>query len=148
MSEHNVTVAWQRHDRPFGTDYTRDHSWTFSGGTVVGASSSPELHGNPDLVDPEAAFVASISSCHMMWFLFLAAKHKLTVDSYTDAAVGYLERDTSKVVWVTRVELAPVIEWAPGIEVAPDKVRALHDEAHERCFIANSVKSEITIRVT
>ncbi len=101
-----MTVEWQRGDRAFGPEYDRDHRWTFDGGATVEASSAASLMGNPSLVDPEAAFVAAISSCHMLWFLFLAAKDGLTVDSYSDGAVGHMQRDETGVTWITRVERA------------------------------------------
>jgi len=146
MSEHRVNVAWERAGHAFDEKYVRDHEWRFPGGTVVRASSAPELSGNPKLVDPEAAFTASISSCHMMWFLYLAAKAGYTVDSYSDDAVGILERKSRGVMWVSRVELRPVAVFA-GLSPAGDVLRSLHDEAHERCFIANSVQSEIVVRL-
>lgn len=102
--------------------------------------------GNPALVDPEAAFVAAISSCHMMWFLFLAAKAGLTVESYRDDAVGYLERESRGVMSITRVELDPRIEFAAGASPDDETLRELHEHSHARCFIANSVRSQITLR--
>jgi organic hydroperoxide reductase OsmC/OhrA len=146
VSEHRVEVEWQRGDAPFTLEYDRDHTWRFDGGTVVAASSAPSLMGSPDRVDPEEAFVAAISSCHMMWFLFLAAKAGFTVESYRDDAVGYLERERRGVMSITRVELDPHIEFSPSAAPDADTVRALHEESHARCFIANSVRSEIIVR--
>ncbi len=146
MSEHRVNVVWERAGKPFDEKYVRDHEWRFPGGTVVGASSAPELSGNPKLVDPEAAFTASISSCHMMWFLYLTAKAGYVVDDYSDNAVGYLERKSRGVMWVPRVELTPVATFA-GTTPSLDELRRLHDESHERCFIANSVMTEIIVNL-
>jgi organic hydroperoxide reductase OsmC/OhrA len=146
MSEHRVAVEWLREDREFGLAYDRDHSWTFEGGTVVEASSASSLMGNPDLVDPEAAFVAAISSCHMLWFLHLAAKDGLVVDRYRDAAVGHLERDQSGHAWITRVELDPRIDFGSGTVPTAEAVGDLHDRSHHLCFIARSVRTEITVR--
>ena len=145
MSEHRVSVEWSRGDREFGTAYDRDHRWTFEGGATVAASSAASLMGNPALVDPEAAFVAAISSCHMLWFLFLAAKDGLTVDRYEDAAVGHMERDERGVTWITRVELDPRIAFAASSAPTARAIRELHDRSHHQCFIANSVRTEITV---
>jgi organic hydroperoxide reductase OsmC/OhrA len=144
MSEHAVTVAWSRGDREFGPGYDRDHAWTFAGGAVVAASSAATLLGNPERVDPEAAFVASISSCHMLWFLFLAAKDGLVVDGYRDAAVGQMERDERGITWITRVELDPVVAFATSVPA--EVVADLHRRSHDACFIANSVRTEITVK--
>ena len=144
MSEHRCDIEWTRGGRAFGPDYTRDHVWAFDGGTRVGASSSPSLFGNPALVDPEEAFVAALSSCHMMWFLFLAAKDGLVVNTYNDAAVGFLERKSKGLQWISRVELNPRCTFE-GTAPEGAALKALHDEAHHRCFIANSVTSEVVI---
>lgn len=144
MSEHTAEVVWERGARPFGVDYDRTHTWSFDGGVVVPASSAPGLSGDPMLVDPEEAFVASISSCHMLWFLFLAARAGLVADEYVDRPVGTMRRDDTGVTWITDVVLRPSITWA---DPAPDAatVEAFHDDAHRRCFIANSVRSTITV---
>jgi organic hydroperoxide reductase OsmC/OhrA len=125
--------------------YDRDHRWVFEGGATVAASSAASLMGNPALVDPESAFVAAISSCHMLWFLFLAAKDGLTVDSYEDAAVGHMQPDERGVTWITGVELDPRIRFGAGSTPTADQIRDLHDRSHHRCFIANSVRTEITV---
>ncbi|MEO8693655.1 MAG: OsmC family protein [Acidimicrobiales bacterium] len=140
-----MSVEWQRGDRDFGLGYDRDHLWKFDGGATIEASSAPSLMGNPALVDPEAAFVAAISSCHMLWFLFLAAKEGLTVDCYEDSAVGYMERDATGVTWITRVELVPRISFAPASSPSATLIRDLHDRSHHNCFIANSVRTQITV---
>ena len=145
MSEHRVELNWKRETEGFSyKEYSRNHTWKFDNGAVVKASAAVEFLGDPSCVDPEAAFVASLSSCHALTFLAFAALGKLTVDSYRDAAVGFLEKDaaTGKPV-VTRVELHPVVVFAEGIEVSREKLEELHHKAHADCFIANSVKSEI-----
>jgi organic hydroperoxide reductase OsmC/OhrA len=144
VSEHGVEVVWTRDGRPFGERYDRSHVWRFDGGVEVPASSAPGLWGDPSRVDPEEAFVAAISSCHMLWFLYLAAKRGLVVDRYVDAAVGVMQRTERGVSWITDVDLRPVIEWS-GEAPAEEVVVALHHESHERCFIANSVRSRITV---
>lgn len=147
MSLHHAAITWERAGAEFGTDYDRSHEWAFDSGVVVPASSAPDLFGDPSRVDPEEAFVASISSCHMLWFLALAAKAGLVIDEYVDHAVGTMGRDDTGVTWITGVELRPTVSWSGR---APDAavVQDLHHRAHERCFIANSVRSAITISDT
>ena len=145
MSEHRVLLNWQRGEREFTYEaYSRDHSWTFEGGSTVTASAAPAYKGNSDLVDPEEAFVASLSSCHMLTFLALAAKKKFVVDRYTDRAVGFMEKNAEGKLAVTRVELRPAIEFT-GSPPSPQELADIHDKAHHHCFIANSVKTEITV---
>ena len=144
MSDHIAHVEWQLGDGSFGPDYHRTHIWRFDGGVEVPASSAAHLHGDPSQVDPEEAFVASISSCHMLWFLFLAAEDGWVVESYVDDAVGHLERIGRGVSAVTKVELRPAVSWR-GPEPDGDALADLHDRSHHRCFIANSVRSEITV---
>ena len=146
MSEHSATIDWNRDGRDFTyQSYDRDHTWTFAGGAVVSASAAPGFRGNPDLIDPEEAFVASLSSCHMLTFLALAAKARLVVDRYTDRAVGHLEKDDQGRSAVARVELAPVIEFAGDVPTA-EVLAELHHQAHDLCFIANSVKTHVTVK--
>lgn len=144
MSEHGVTVEWERGDADFGLRYDRSHVWRFDAGIEVAASSAPGLRGDPDRVDPEEAFVASVSSCHMLWFLHLAAEAGRVVDRYVDDAVGTMTRDEQGVTWITHVDLRPTIAWSGDAPTAED-VEALHEESHRRCFIANSVRSRITV---
>jgi organic hydroperoxide reductase OsmC/OhrA len=144
VSEHVAEVVWDRDGVEPGADYSRSHVWRFDGGVEVPAASAPALHGDPTRVDPEEAFVASISSCHMLWFLHLAQDAGFYVRSYTDTAVGFMNRVDRGVIAITNVELHPRIEWEGD---APDDrtVAELHDESHHRCFIANSVTSNITV---
>ncbi len=144
MSEHVAEVVWDRGDVEAGADYSRSHVWRFDGGVEVPAASAPALHGDPSRVDPEEAFVAAISSCHMLWFLHLAKNAGHHVRSYADQAVGSMNRVDRGVIAITDVELHPRIEWVGD---APDEqtVAELHEESHHRCFIANSVKCEITV---
>ena len=144
MSEHVAEVAWSRQGADFGVDYDRTHEWRFDGGVTVPASSAPALFGDPTRVDPEEAFVAAISSCHMMWFLYLAAEAGLVVDRYVDHTVGVMRRTESEHSWITDVDLRPEIEWS-GESPSDDVIDRLHHESHRRCFIANSVKSRITV---
>lgn len=146
MSEHRATVAWTRESADFTyKSYNRGHAWRFDGGEEVRASAAPEYLGDPARVNPEEAFVASLSSCHMLTFLALAARRKLVVDRYTDAAVGHLEKNAKGRLAITRVELRPDVVFAA--EAPSDEVLAeLHHEAHEQCFIASSVTTEVTVR--
>ena len=144
MSAHVAVVDWRRNGAPFGIDYDRTHLWRFDGGVEVPASSAPELFGDPTRVDPEEAFVASISSCHMMWFLYLAAEAGLVVDGYRDEPVGTMTRRAAQELWISEVDLRPVIDWE-GDPPSPGRVDALHAESHRRCFIANSVRTAITV---
>lgn len=144
MSQHNAAITWKRNGADFGNEYDRSHEWRFDGGVTVPASSAPGFLGDPSRVDPEEAFVASISSCHMLWFLALAAKAGFVIDEYVDHAVGTMGRDDTGVTWITDVALRPAISWSgPAPDVAA--IGDLHHRAHQRCFIANSVRSAITI---
>jgi len=150
MSEHVATVAWQRGDQVFiDNRYSRAHRWRFDGGAEVPASSSPSTvrppFSDPAGVDPEEAFVASLSSCHMLWFLFLAAQAKHVVDSYEDDAVGALGKNAAGQTAFTRVTLRPRVTLANGGTIEASELARLHHEAHARCFIANSVTAELVV---
>ena len=109
------------------------------------ATASPAYLGNPAHVDPEEAFVASVSSCHMLTFLALALKQKFVIDSYVDEAVGHLDKNADGKLAITRVELHPRIEWSGDRKPSVEEVDKLHHLAHENCFIASSVKTEVTV---
>ena len=145
MSEHRATVAWRRDSDDFTYErYTRDHTWTFEGGTSVNASAAPTYFGSAARVDPEEALVAALSSCHMLTFLAIAAKKRLVVDSYRDAAVGFMEKNEDGRLAITRVVLRPEIVFS-GEAPDGDALARLHHRAHEQCFIANSVRTEVTV---
>ena len=145
MSEHRAKVHWNRQGREFTPkEYSREHLWKFEGGSEVRASAAPGYLGDPALVDPEEAFVASLSSCHMLTFLALAARDGFIVDDYEDEAVGYMERNAEKRIAITRVTLKPTIRWG-GEPPSQEKLDELHANAHKHCFIANSVTTEITV---
>ena len=151
MSEYVATVKWFRGDQNFiDNKYSRGHSWEFDGGAIVQASSSPQIVPLPMSVeanvDPEEAFIASLSSCHMLFFLSIAAKHRLVVESYIDKAAGVVEKDNLGKTSMTRVTLRPKITFT-GKQPMPDQLRAMHDKAHELCFIANSVKTDVGIEI-
>jgi organic hydroperoxide reductase OsmC/OhrA len=152
MSEHRAIIEWT--GGAAAADfvklrYTREHRWTFDGGAVVEGSSSPSVvpapWSNPRAVDPEEAFVAAISSCHMLTFLFVAARAGFAIESYRDAAVGVMSKTPEGVAWVSKVTLSPVIRYAGNRVPDADELAKLHHDAHAGCFIANSVKTEIVI---
>ena len=146
MSEHRAKISWSRDGRDFTyKTYSRDHLWKFENNAEVRASAAPKFLGNPQCVDPEAAFVASLSSCHLLTFLALCTRQGFVVESYEDDAVGYLEKNAHGKLAVTRVELRPRIEFAP--QKGPDAkgLATLHDQAHHECFIANSVLTQVTV---
>jgi len=152
MSAHGATIEWMRGEQPF-TDkrYSRAHSWTFDGGAVVPGSSSPAGVPVPlsdaSAVDPEEAMVASLSSCHMLWFLAFAANAGLVVDSYRDAASGELDKNAAGQRYLARVALRPVTAFS-GRQPDQAELDALHHSAHEHCEMAHSVRAEITIEAT
>jgi organic hydroperoxide reductase OsmC/OhrA len=129
--------------------YSREHTWTFDGGVTVPASPSPSVvpapWSNPAHVDPEEAFVASISSCHMLTFLFVASKGGFQVDSYHDEAVGVMSKNEKGVPWVSEVTLHPQIVYGGEKRPTPADEEHLHHLAHEQCFIANSIKTDVKV---
>src|SRR6266566_4138367 len=140
MSEHKATIRWKRTSPDFlKGKYSREHTWTFDGGATVPASPSPSVvpvpYSNPANVDPEEAFVASVSSCHMLTFLYLAAREGVQVDSYDDEAVGMMSKNDRGVPWVSLITLNPKIVYSgEKIPTAADQER-LHHLAHEQCYI-------------
>lgn len=151
MSEHKAIISWVRKGPDFMRgQYSREHTWTFDGGITVPASPSPSIvpvpFSNPGNVDPEEAFVAAISSCHMLAFLFLASRQGFQVESYRDEAVGVMTKNDKGVPWVSSVTLRPAIAYGGQRLPGPKDVDGLHHLAHEQCFIANSVRTEITVK--
>lgn len=151
MAEYKAIIKWRRTNPDFlRGKYSREHTWIFDGGVTVQASASPHVvptpWSNPANVDPEEAFVAAISSCHMLTFLFLAAKHGFQVDSYEDAAIGSMTKNEKGVPWVSSVTLQPEILYSGDRIPTRQDSEHLHQLAHEQCFIAQSVKTEIDIR--
>ena len=146
MSEHTATITWRRELPDFAyATYSRDHDWTFDAGVTVRGSAAPAYKGSESCVDPEEAFVASLSSCHMLTFLALAAKKKHVVDSYHDQAVGILAKDTAGNLAITKVTLRPEVRFSGEKRPTGEELRQLHDRAHHACFIANSVKTEVVV---
>ena len=146
MSEHKATIAWKRDTEEFTyKTYTRDHTWTFPNGIAVPASAAPAFLGSEERVDPEEAFVASLSACHMLTLLALCTKKRWVVDQYTDNAVGFLEKNEDGRLAITRVTLRPRIEFSGDNIPSPQDLEWLHDTAHHQCFLATSVKTHITV---
>jgi len=146
MSEHRATIKWERHGAEFSYQkYPRDHTWSFDGGHTMTATAAPAYLGNPANVDPEEAFVASLSSCHMLTFLAIACKQKFVLDRYEDAAVGYMEKNSDGKLAITRVELRPEIAWSVDRTPSAEELDKMHHSAHGNCFIANSVKTNVTV---
>ena len=149
MANYTATIQWRRGpDEPFSDNkYARGHQWSFDGGVTFRASSSPHVvprYSDPAGVDPEEAFVAALSSCHMLTFLYLAANAGLVIDSYDDTATGRMAKTPEGRVWVAEVVLHPDVRWQAPAPDAPT-ITALHHAAHDECFIANSVKTEVHI---
>lgn len=148
MSEYRTEVVWSRDGATFTDNrYSRGHRWLFDGGVEVLASSSPTVIPLPlsveAAVDPEEAFVVSLSSCHMLWFLSTAAKRGFVVDRYCDQAVGVMAKDSSGKLAMTQVTLRPEADFAEERRPTTNQLVAMHHEAHEQCFIARSVKTEV-----
>jgi len=147
LSEHRAELRWKRTSSDFAYDrYNRAHDVLFKDGAIVlPSSSAPEFRGDADRVDPEEAFVASLSGCHMLTFLAICARKRLVLDSYDDKASGWLEKGESGKLWMSRVMLRPHVRFADGTEVSESQLTALHHQAHADCFIATSVKTEVAV---
>jgi organic hydroperoxide reductase OsmC/OhrA len=143
--EHHATIQWRRTSDTYTYEtYNRAHEWHFHAETVA-ASSAPDFRGEAERVNPEEAFIAALSSCHMLTLLALASKKKLSLDSYHDEAVGYLEKNQAGRLAITRVILRPRIQWSSGVTVSKSDLDTLHHQAHEGCFIANSVTTDVRV---
>jgi organic hydroperoxide reductase OsmC/OhrA len=148
MSEHKVTVEWKRETPDFSyQSYNRDHNWAFDAGVTVRASASPAYLGNAACVDPEEAFVASLSSCHMLTFLAIASKKRFVLDAYHDEAVGILGKDAAGRLTIIKVTLRPKVQFSGDKAPSPEELEQMHEQAHDVCFIANSVKTEVTVEM-
>jgi organic hydroperoxide reductase OsmC/OhrA len=150
MKQFEATITWQRGTQPFADNrYSRAHQWEFDGGLRVPASSSPLSVPLPmsdaAAVDPEEALVAALSSCHMLFFLSIAAKRGFIVDDYRDHAVGTMQKDDDGKMAMTRIALRPAIAFTGERMPGADDLAAIHHSAHEQCYIANSIKAEVVI---
>lgn len=146
MSRHLAAVSWARTTPDYTYDsYDRGHTVTFGSGHAVPASSAAEFKGDATRVNPEEQLVGALSSCHMLTFLAISARKRLVVDSYVDSAEGFLEKNAEGRLSVTRVVLRPRVTFAPGTEVNAEALAHLHEAAHTNCFIAQSVKTDVTV---
>lgn len=152
MSTYTALVRWERGEATFLDDkYSRAHTWEFDGGLSVPASASPDIVPSPMAVaanvDPEEAFVASLASCHMLFFLSIAAKRGVIVDRYTDNATGFMEQNERGRMAITRVVLRPEARYGRTSDPTRDEIERMHHQAHGLCFIANSVRTEVVTDV-
>ena len=143
MSEHRAGVEWHRSGEFRYETYSRNHEIRFQDGLIILGSAAPAniprtAAGAPG-VDPEQAFVAALSACHMLWFLHVACRAGWVVERYVDEAVGVLDK-----TWISRVTLRPAVTFS-GRSPSRQELQALHEQAHRKCFIANSVKSEVLV---
>ncbi len=147
---YSATVSWKRNGARF-TDgrYSRAHVWRFDAGIEVPASAAlasvPAPYATPDAVDPEEAFVAALASCHMLFFLSFAAESGIVVDVYQDAAVGVMTQDAQGKSFISKVTLQPAVAFSIASLPTRDEIAELHRRAHEECYIANSIRSEVVI---
>ena len=151
MSIYTARVSWTRKPGERFTDgqYSRAHEWRFDGGALVAASSSPSVvrvpFSDPAGIDPEEALVAALSSCHMLFFLDFAKRRGFVVESYVDAAEGVMAKGADGRIQMTRVVLKPLVAFSGGKRPTAAEVEAIHHQAHEACYIANSVKAEVVV---
>lgn len=151
MSSHTATIRWSREGAEGFAQgrYSRAHEWAFDGGAVVPASASPDVVPKPwsdeRAVDPEEAFIASLASCHMLFFIDFARRAGFVVDSYVDEPEGRIEKRDDGRMWMPRVTLRPRVEWSGDKRPAEAEIAGLHHKAHEACFIANSVTTEVAV---
>jgi organic hydroperoxide reductase OsmC/OhrA len=150
MTEYVATVKWERGDAKFTDNrFSRVHRWEFDGGVTVPASASPQVVRPPmssaEAVDPEEAFVVALSSCHMLWFLSIAAGKGFVVDSYVDRASGTMGPNAERRIAMTGVVLRPDVRFAGEKAPTAEEIRDMHEVAHRACFIANSVRTEVVV---
>ncbi len=152
MATYSAEVTWalKAGEQFDGNRYSRAHTWKFDGGLEVSASSSPHVVPVPmsdaAAVDPEEAFIASLSSCHMLWFLSVAAKHGFSVLEYRDLAKGTMGKNKNNKMAMLRIELSPYCTFTKDRVPTSEKLEAMHQEAHENCYIANSVTTKVICR--
>ena len=150
MHTYEATVSWNRGDQGFVDNrYSRAHEWAFDGGLRIPASSSPSIVPLPMSmaanVDPEEELVAATSSCHMLFFLSIAAKRGFVVDGYVDSATGVMAKDNDGKAAITRITLRPKIVFSGALQPTSAELEAMHHESHDQCYIANSIKSEVVV---
>ncbi len=147
--QYTAEILWERGDQTFTDNrYSRRHTIRLDGGLEVAGSSSPLVvplpYSDPAAMDPEEAFVASLASCHMLWFFSIAVRAGFCVDRYADHAVGVMAANEKRKFWVSRVTLRPAVSFS-GRQPTTDELADMHHQAHEECFIANSVKTQVVV---
>jgi organic hydroperoxide reductase OsmC/OhrA len=152
MHTHRATLRWTLAGPDFAKgQYSREHTWTFDGGVTVAASPSPSVvpapWSNPAHVDPEEAFVAAVASCHFLTFVWLVSRAGFVCESYADEAEGVMTKNERGVPWVGKITLRPRMSWR-GVEPDAAKLAELHHQAHEQCFIAQSIKTDVVVEPT
>ena len=150
MAEHRATIDWANPNEEFTRGrYSREHTWAFDGGVVVQASPSPAVvpapWSNEAAVDPEEAYVASVSSCHMLTFLHVSSRKGFAIERYTDEAVGVLSKNDDGAYWLSSITLRPRVTYAGEVSPTAEEEQRLHHLAHEQCFIANSIQTEVIV---
>jgi organic hydroperoxide reductase OsmC/OhrA len=150
MSTHTAVIRWNRASPDFTKGrYSREHTWTFDGGITVAASPAPSSvpapYSNPANVDPEEAYVAAVSSCHMLTYLYLASRAGFTITSYEDQAVGVMTKNAKGIPWVSEITLHPRIVYGGERRPTAAEERQLHHDAHEQCYVSNSIKSDVKV---
>ena len=146
MSFHKVKINWKNEKEDFSYfTYDRTHTWEFEGGKKMQASAAPEYIGSIEYINPEEALAAALSSCHMMSFLFVASKKKFIVESYEDDSEGLLEKNSNNKMAITKMYLRPKVTFRGENQPSKEQIGLLHQKAHEECFIANSVLTEMII---
>lgn len=151
MAEYNAKIIWERGTQLFiDNKYSRAHRWQLDDNVIIPASSSPHIVPLPysitEAIDPEEAFVASLSSCHMLWFLSIAANRQFCVDQYVDSASGIMSKDEKNKDYISEVTLQPKVVFSGNRTPTPEEIFLMHHEAHEACFIANSVKTQVVCK--
>ncbi len=150
MAEHKATIDWHQPGPDFVRGrYSREHTWSFDGGQTIQASPSPAVvpapWSNEAHVDPEEAYVASVSSCHMLTFLHVASRKGFAVERYVDEAIGVTSKNDQGAFWVSAITLRPKIDYAGDAVPSPEEAQEMHHLAHEQCFIANSIRTRVTV---
>lgn len=146
MSTHEASVHWARSTPDFLYDtYDRSHTVRYASGRSAEGSAAPDYKGDPSRLNPEEALVGALSSCHMLTFLAICARRRLVVDSYACAAVGHLEKNAEGRLAITRIDLRPIVAFAPGADVSAEALAKIHASAHDNCFIAQTIRSVVTV---
>lgn len=151
MSTHTATIRWKNNGPDFlSRRYSREHTLYFDGGATMPGSPSPQIvpapWSNPAGIDPEEMFVASVSSCHMLWFLHVACDAGFLPEMYDDAAAGIMTKNERGMLWISQITLRPLIIWGGDKQPSATEVAHLHHLAHEQCFIASSIRTDVTVQ--